>query len=159
MLRLEERGELPRRRLVEDERARQRRRALAERLLQLVAQLHRAERVEPRLHQRRVRIDRAARRARRQRQHRLERHRRRGTRPRSRGCRCLHSHGRSPPVPMRRQQCRHHAAPLAPSSLGQSIGKTAASLQCGDSAQLNASCAMARVMAPVPLRSARASAP
>eukprot|EP00964_Phaeocystis_antarctica_P072358 scaffold44233_cov62-Phaeocystis_antarctica.AAC.2 len=58
-------------------RARQRRRVLAERLLQLVAQLYRAQRVEPRLQQRRVRIDRAARRARRQRQHRLERHRRR----------------------------------------------------------------------------------
>eukprot|EP00964_Phaeocystis_antarctica_P130227 scaffold94103_cov66-Phaeocystis_antarctica.AAC.1 len=72
VLRLEEGGELPRRRVVEDQRARQRGRALAERLLQLVAQLHRAQRVEPRLQQRRVRIDRAVRRARRQRQHRLE---------------------------------------------------------------------------------------
>eukprot|EP00964_Phaeocystis_antarctica_P126686 scaffold90347_cov64-Phaeocystis_antarctica.AAC.1 len=72
VLRLEEGGELPRRRMVEDQRARQRQRAFAERLLQLVAQLHRAQRVESRLHQRRVRVDRAARRARRQRQHRLE---------------------------------------------------------------------------------------
>eukprot|EP00964_Phaeocystis_antarctica_P009218 scaffold5002_cov64-Phaeocystis_antarctica.AAC.1 len=86
LLHVEEGGELPRRRVVEDQRARQHRRAPAERLLQLVAQLHCAQRVEPRLQQRRVRIDRAARRARRQRQHRLERHRcRRRRRPRAHG--------------------------------------------------------------------------
>eukprot|EP00964_Phaeocystis_antarctica_P006980 scaffold3774_cov53-Phaeocystis_antarctica.AAC.2 len=111
LLRLEVGGKLPRRRVVEDQRARQRRRALAERLLQLVAQLHRAQRVEPRLHQRRVRMDCAARRARRQRQHRLDRYRRDSTGPRSSsGCRSLHPHGCPPPVPMRRQQRRHHAS-------------------------------------------------
>eukprot|EP00964_Phaeocystis_antarctica_P092658 scaffold59622_cov94-Phaeocystis_antarctica.AAC.1 len=88
-LRLQQRRQLPRCRVVEDQRARQRRRALAERLLQLVAQHYCAQRVEPRLHQRRVRIDRAARRARRQHQHRLERHRRRHLLKR---CRGAHSH-------------------------------------------------------------------
>ena len=71
-LRAQERGELARRRVVEDQRARQRRLA-PHRLLQLVAQLDRAQRVEARLHQRRVRIDRAARRALHERQHRLQR--------------------------------------------------------------------------------------
>eukprot|EP00964_Phaeocystis_antarctica_P019961 scaffold11019_cov75-Phaeocystis_antarctica.AAC.13 len=102
-MRFEEGGELPRRRVVEDQRARQRRRALAERLLQLVAQLHRAQRVEPRLQQRRVRIDRAGRRARRQREYRLKGHRRRrhyeGRQPRHR-----HRPGR----PEGQQKRRHH---------------------------------------------------
>ena len=44
------------------------------RLLQLVAQLNRAQRVEPRLHQRRVSIDRAANRALDQLQQELEAH-------------------------------------------------------------------------------------
>ena len=63
--------ELPRRRVVEDKRGRQRL-TVARHRLQLVPQLDRAERVDPRLHQRRVRIDRAARRAPHDAKHRLE---------------------------------------------------------------------------------------
>ena len=51
------RGELARRGVVEDERARQRRAALAELLLKEVAQLERAERVEARVEEERVRAD------------------------------------------------------------------------------------------------------
>ena len=57
--RLEHRGELPSSRVVEDERARQSG-SIARRALQLVAQLHRTERVDARPHQRRVHVDRAA---------------------------------------------------------------------------------------------------
>ena len=59
--------------MVKDERARQSK-ASACRLLQLVAKLDRAERVDARLHQRRVRVDRPARRALHHDEHSYERH-------------------------------------------------------------------------------------
>jgi len=62
MLRVQMSRQLPRSRMIKDERGRQHR-PLARRLLQLIPQLDRAERVEPGLHQRRVRVNRAARRA------------------------------------------------------------------------------------------------
>ena len=56
LLRLQHRRQLPRGRVVEDERARKSD-ARTHRGLQLIAQLHRAEGVDARLHQRRIRID------------------------------------------------------------------------------------------------------
>eukprot|EP00964_Phaeocystis_antarctica_P088493 scaffold56317_cov84-Phaeocystis_antarctica.AAC.2 len=96
--------------------------------------------VETRLHKRRVCIDRAARCVSHQPYNRRERQCRGSSGPQSSDrtvsstptaalplCRCGVSNVGITP------------APLAPSSLGQLIGKTAASIQCGDSAQLNAS--------------------
>ena len=98
-------------RVIEHERARQHR-ALARRHLQLVAQLDRAQRVDTRLHQRRIRVHVAARRPPHHLEHRLKTHHAR-RRPRFAACSLLaHTRRRTttPQVRVRRHEAPHLAA-------------------------------------------------